>query len=199
MRVNYHIIFQHLNLLSPRLRQFHRRKMPFLYSLVPLQLHLKALLEDIGPSAFVIEMIAMLFLDTVMEERRRDSSSNSDKGAQSKSNYDQKWEDYEKLQCVPTTIRENWGISVSLLNIQHQREQNPTLTLPLEGSCQMPWTQISPSMKITWAGTSIMTWLHIHIMWGRSVIRWIKNGLNIYGALRVFFIFDYVPKPPIFF
>lgn len=74
--------------------------MPVLYSPVPLQLHLKALLEDVSPSAFVIEMIAMLFLDTVMEERRRESSSNSDKGAQSKSTYDQKWEDYGQLKCV---------------------------------------------------------------------------------------------------
>lgn len=83
MRLNYHIIFQHLNLLSPRLRQFHRRKMPFLNSPVPLQLHLKALLEDLGPSAVVIEMIAMLFVDTVMGQRGRDSSSNPDKGVQS--------------------------------------------------------------------------------------------------------------------
>lgn len=64
--------------------------MPFLNSPVPLQLHLKALLEDLGPSAVVIEMIAMLFVDTVIGERGRDSSSNPDKGAQSfpKSNYE---------------------------------------------------------------------------------------------------------------
>lgn len=72
MRLNYHIIFQHLNLLSPRLRQFHRRKMPSsLDSPVPLQLHLKALLEDLGPRAVVIEMIATLFVDTVMGQKRQ--------------------------------------------------------------------------------------------------------------------------------
>lgn len=89
MRLNYHIIFHHLNLLSPRLRQFHRRKMPFLNAPVPLQLHLKALLEDLCPGAVVIEMIAMLFVDTVMGQRGRDSSSNPDKGVQSflESNY----------------------------------------------------------------------------------------------------------------
>lgn len=65
--------------------------MPFLNSPVPLQLHLKALLEDLGPSTVVIEMIAMLFVDTVMGERGRDSSSNPNKGVQSfpKSNYEQ--------------------------------------------------------------------------------------------------------------
>lgn len=95
MRLNYHIIFQHLNLLSPRLRQFHRRKMPSLNSPVPLQLHLKALLEDLGPSAVIIEMIAMLFVDTVMGERCTELSSNPDKGMQSfpKSNNKTGWED----------------------------------------------------------------------------------------------------------
>lgn len=114
MRLNYHIIFQHLNLLSPRLRQFHRRKMPFLNSPVPLQLHLKALLEDLGPGAVVIEMIAMLFVDTVMGERGRDSSSNPDKGEQSfpKNNYEQ---NRKTAKVCSMTIRENWGISVPLL------------------------------------------------------------------------------------
>lgn len=65
MWLNYHIIFQHLNLLSPRLRQFRRRKMPFLGSPVPFQLLLEALLEDLDPCAVIIEMIAMLFFDTV--------------------------------------------------------------------------------------------------------------------------------------
>lgn len=58
---------------------------------MPLQLHLKALLEGIGPGAVVIEMITMLFVDTVMGQRGRDSSSNPDNGVQSvpKSNYEQ--------------------------------------------------------------------------------------------------------------
>lgn len=43
--------------------------MPSLGSPVPLQLHLKAPLEDVGLSALVIEMIATLFLDKVVEER----------------------------------------------------------------------------------------------------------------------------------
>lgn len=43
--------------------------MPSLCLPVPLQLHLKAPLEDVGLSALVIEMIATLFLDKAMEER----------------------------------------------------------------------------------------------------------------------------------
>lgn len=114
MQLNYHIIFQHLHLLSPRLRQFHRRKMPFLNSLVPLKLHLKALLEDLGPSAVVIEMIAMLFVDTVIGERDRDSSSNPDKGVQSfpKSNYEK---NEKTAKVCSVTISDNWGVSVPLL------------------------------------------------------------------------------------
>lgn len=81
MRLNYHIIFQHLNLLSPRLRQFHRRKMPFLNSPRPFQLHLKALLKDVGPSAVIIEMIAMLVVDTVMGQRGRGAPSHPDVGS----------------------------------------------------------------------------------------------------------------------
>ena len=114
MRLNYHIIFQHLNLLFPRLRQFHRRKMPFLNSPMPLQLHLKAPLEDLAPSAVIIEMIVMLFFDTVIGQRGRDSSSNPDKGVQSfpESNYEQNG---KTAKVCSMTIRENWVISVSLV------------------------------------------------------------------------------------
>lgn len=114
MQLNYHIISQHLNLLSPRLRQFHRRKTPSLNLLVPLQLHLKALLQDLSPSTVVIEMIAMLFVDTVMGKRGRDTFSNPDKGEQSfpKSNYEQNG---TTAKVCSMTIRENWGISVPLL------------------------------------------------------------------------------------
>lgn len=69
MWLNYHIIFQHLNLLSPRLRQFRRRKMPFLGSPMPFQLLLKAPLDDLDPGAVIIEMIAMLFFDIVTGQR----------------------------------------------------------------------------------------------------------------------------------
>jgi len=74
--------------------------MPFLNLPVPLELHLKALLEDLGPSAVVIEMIAMLFVDTVMGQRGKDSSLNPGKGVQSfpKSNYEQNGDD--SLKCV---------------------------------------------------------------------------------------------------
>lgn len=106
VRLNYHIIFQHLNSLSPRLRQFHRRKMPFLRSPVPLQLLLKALLEDLDPSAAVIEMIGMLFFDTVMGQRGRESSSNRDKGVHSfpQSNYEKNG---KTAKVCSTTIKEN--------------------------------------------------------------------------------------------
>ncbi len=88
--------------------------MPFLNLPVPLQLHLKALLEDLGPSAVVIEMIAMLFVDTVMGQRGRDSSSNPDRGEQSfpKNNYEQNG---KTAKVCSMTIRENCGISVPLL------------------------------------------------------------------------------------
>lgn len=59
--------------------------MPF-YSPKPLQLHLKALLEEPDPSTVVIEMIAMLFFDTIMGQRVKESSSNTDKGEQSSPN-----------------------------------------------------------------------------------------------------------------
>lgn len=86
--------------------------MPSLSSSVPLQLHLKAPLEDLDPRAVIIEMIAMLFVDRVMGQRGRGSSSNPDKGVQSfpKSNYEQNVET-EKVCSI--TIRENWGVSVS--------------------------------------------------------------------------------------
>lgn len=195
MQLNYHIIFQHLHLLSPRLRQFHRRKMPSLNSPVPLQLHLKALLEDLGPSAVVIEMIAMLFVDTVIGERGRDSSSNPDKGVQSfpESNYEK---NRKTVKVWSMTIRGRiGGCFVPLLHcISATREQDPTLRFPLEGSCQISSTQISSSMKITWAGTGIMALLHIHIMRGTITTEMNKNteggGLNIHGTLAVFFIVD---------
>lgn len=56
--------------------------MPFLSLPVLLQLLLKALLEDLNPSAVIIEMIAMLFFDIVMGQRGRESPSNRDKGEQ---------------------------------------------------------------------------------------------------------------------
>lgn len=88
--------------------------MPFLNSTVPLQLHLKALLEDLAPSAVIIEMIVMLFGDTVIGQRGRDSSSNPVKGMQSfpKSNYEQNG---KTAKVCSMAIRENWGISVPLL------------------------------------------------------------------------------------
>lgn len=46
---------------------------------MPLQLQLKALLENCDPSAVVIEMIAMLFFDTIIGQRAKKSSSNTDK------------------------------------------------------------------------------------------------------------------------
>lgn len=122
MRLNYHRIL--LTLLSARLRQYHRRKMPFLNSPMPLQLHLRALLGDLGPSAVVIEMMAKLFVDTVMGQRGRDSSSNPDKGVQSflKSNYEQN----ERTAKVCSVT-----ISVPLLYFE-STEQDPTLRHPLE-------------------------------------------------------------------
>lgn len=45
--------------------------MPSLNSPVLLQLQLKALLEDLDPGAFIIEMIAMLFVETLMGQRGR--------------------------------------------------------------------------------------------------------------------------------
>lgn len=48
--------------------------MPFLNLPVPLQLHLKALLEDLDLSVVVIEMIAALFTDTIMGQRGRHMS-----------------------------------------------------------------------------------------------------------------------------
>lgn len=56
-----------------------------------LQLHLKALLEDLYGSAVIIEMIATVCVDTVMGQSGRNSSSNPGKGVQSfpKSNYGQ--------------------------------------------------------------------------------------------------------------
>ncbi len=82
---------------------------------MPLQLHLKALLEDLGPGAVVIEMIAMLFVDTVMGERSSDSSSNPDKGVKSlpESNYEKNG---KTAKVCSMTIRENWGMSVPLLH-----------------------------------------------------------------------------------
>lgn len=131
MRLNYHIIFQHLNLLSPRLRQFHRRKMPFLNSPVPLQLHLKALLEAIGPGAVVIEMITMLFVDTVMGQRGRDSSSNPDKGVQSfpKSNYEQNGTTDKSV--FNDHYIELGHFCTAVLYIQHQTEQDPILKISI--------------------------------------------------------------------
>lgn len=148
MRLNYHIIFQHLNLLSPRLKQFHRRKMPSLSSSVPLQLHLKAPLEDLDPSAVIIEMIAMLFVDRVMGQRGRGSSSNPDKGAQSfpKSNYE---ENAKTEKVCSITIRENCLCSATVLCVLHQTERDPGRGLPLEGSCRIPSTHVSASMRIT--------------------------------------------------
>lgn len=58
-----HHFFRHLNLLSPRLGQFRRRKMPFSsLGLWALQLHLKALLQEVSPRAFIIERIAAVIL-----------------------------------------------------------------------------------------------------------------------------------------
>lgn len=111
MWLNYHIIFQHLNLLSPTLRQFSLvKKCLSSNSRVPLQLHLKAPLEDLNPRAVVIEMTAMLFVDAVMGQSGRDSSSNPDKGLQSfpKSNYDHNG---RTAVCL-VTIKEKWVINV---------------------------------------------------------------------------------------
>lgn len=73
--------------------------MPFCFSAVSLQLHLKALLEVIGPSAFVNEMTAVLFLETVMEQsgslvfKLRHESAIQDQLCTN-------CEDYRKLNCA---------------------------------------------------------------------------------------------------
>lgn len=172
MRLNYHIIFQRLNLLSPRLRQFHRRKMPFLNFPVPLELHLKALLEDLGPSAVVIEMIAMLFFDTVMGRGGKDSSLNPGKGVQSfpKSNYEQNGDDSLKyVQWIGAFLYHCCSVYIYT---QHKIKGSDFHYMR---SCQITSTQISSAMTITWAGIGIMAWLRIHMMWGRLGPRWIKT------------------------
>ena len=151
MRLNYHIIFQYLNLLSPRLRQFHRRKMPLLSSPVPLQLHLKALLEDLDPSAVIIKMIAMLFAETLMGQRGRFIF----KSRQRSAIFSQR-AIINRTEDRKSVFKDNRERSGASLYILQQTEQDPTFRLPLEGSCQIPSSQISSSTRISWAGTGIM-------------------------------------------
>lgn len=108
--------------------------MPSLSSSVPLQLHLKAPLEDLDPSAVIIEMIAMLFVDRVMGQRGRGSSSNPDKGAQSfpKSNYE---ENAKTEKVCSITIRENSLCSATVLG-----------SAP-DGAGSRPWTSIRGIMS----------------------------------------------------
>lgn len=79
-------------------------KMPF-YSPKPLQLHLKALLEERDPSTVVIEMIAMLFFDTIMGQRVKESSSNTDNGEQSSPNSNNE-ENGKTAELRPMAIRD---------------------------------------------------------------------------------------------
>lgn len=60
------MIFQQLNFLPQDWGNFTEEKC--LHLPVSQKLHLTALFEDIGPIAFIIEMVLMLFLDTVIEE-----------------------------------------------------------------------------------------------------------------------------------
>lgn len=78
---------------------------------MPLQLHLKALLEDLNPSTVIIEMIAMFSVDTVTGQSGSDSSSNPLRGVQSfaKSNYDQNG---KTSKVCSLTIKEKWGLTV---------------------------------------------------------------------------------------
>lgn len=66
MWANYHMTFQQLNFLPQDWGNFTEEKC--LHFPVSQKLHLTAPLEHICPIAFIIEMILMLFLDTVMEE-----------------------------------------------------------------------------------------------------------------------------------
>lgn len=154
-------------------------------SLMPLQLHLKALLEDLYSSAVIIEMIAMVFVDTVMAQSGQDSSSNPDKGECNLFLTAIMTRTGRQQKCVQWQLKRT-GASLYRYCIFCMRQEDSTLTIPLKGSCQLLSPQISSSVKITRAGTGITPWLYILIMWGRLGQRWIKTQRaenKIYMAL----------------
>lgn len=102
--------------------------MPFC-SPKPLQLHLKALLEDCDPSTVVIEMIAVLFFDTIMGQRVKESSSNTDKGGQSSPNSNNE-ENGKTAEVHPMAIRDiSLHCNCSVISAKGKARSQPSTSI----------------------------------------------------------------------